>query len=151
MASIFDDNKLDEIRRRIHRLSPDTAPCWGKMNVSQMMCHLADGIKIATGERPLADTSSFFSRTILKFIVLYLIKIPKGVPTVPELDQMKDGTPPDDYEHDRAELLRSIEYICSLPENFDWFPHPKFGPMDKRAWGILAYKHIDHHLRQFGV
>jgi hypothetical protein len=30
-------------------------------------------------------------------------------------------------------------------------PHPFFGTLNPQQWSILMYKHVDHHLRQFGV
>ena len=121
------------------------------MNVGQMICHVTDGYRMALGDREVADRSSFVSRTLLKFLVLNIIPIPKGVRTAPELDQMRDGTPPEDFEKDRATLIAAIDKLNSKPADFAWSPHAKFGPMSRYDWGRLGYKHLDHHLRQFGV
>lgn len=29
--------------------------------------------------------------------------------------------------------------------------HPAFGRMRRADWGIWAWRHLDHHLRQFGA
>ena len=61
-----------ETLRRMRSLSLDSPRQWGKMTVSQMLCHLADGFQMATGERPAEERSSLLTRTGLKWIFLYL-------------------------------------------------------------------------------
>jgi hypothetical protein len=149
--SLFDENKCGEIVRRINELNPESQALWGKMSVNQMLCHLADALKMATSERAVADKSNFAARTILKPLVLYVLPIPKNVPTAKELDQSQGGTPPTDFATDKKDLLACIEKMCALEEDFAWAPHAKFGRMNRREWGLLAHKHIDHHLKQFGL
>lgn len=151
MMSLFDSNKCDEIINRINRLTPESRALWGKMDVNQMLCHCADAIKMATREREVADKSSFAKRALLKPLVLYVLPIPKNVPTARELDQTQGGTTPTDFESDKRDLLASIEKMRSLRDDYDWAPHPTFGRMNRRQWGLLAHKHMDHHLKQFGV
>ena len=151
MNSLFDSIKREEIISRIDKLTPENKALWGRMNVSQMLCHCADTLKMATGERPVADKSSFAKRALLKPLILYVLPIPKGVPTASELDQAREGTSPTDFETDRKDLLSLIERICSLRQDFTWAAHPAFGKMNYKQWGLLAHKHIDHHLKQFGV
>ena len=75
---------------------------------------------------------------------------PKGSPTLPEFDQQKgSGTPPEELERDKKELRRLMERF--LEQERGWPRHPVFGMMKRREWGIWAYRHVDHHLRQFGV
>lgn len=151
MNTLFDQSNCAEIVERINRLTPESKAKWGKMNVGQMICHCADGVKMATGERHVDNKSSFAKRALLKPLVLYVLPIPKNVPTAKELDQMQDGTAPIDFETDKKDLLAAIEKMCALEESFNWAPHPTFGKMNQRQWGLLAHKHIDHHLKQFGV
>lgn len=151
MSSIFNKASANELRQRISNLTPDSKAQWGKMNVGQMICHVTDGYRMAMGTLEVADRSSFVSKTFLKFLILNILPIPKGVPTAPELDQMQNGTPPEELDKDRAKLLATIDELNSKPADFAWSPHAKFGPMSRRQWGKLGYKHIDHHLRQFGV
>jgi hypothetical protein len=151
MSTIFDPKVADDLRRRIEDLTPESQPLWGKMNVGQMMCHVTDGFRMSMGERPLPDQSSFLDRTLLKFLVIKVIKMPRSAPTAAGLDQMKEGTPPAAFQEDRKALVDAFDHICSLPADHAWASHPKFGPMTHAEWGILGFKHIDHHLRQFGV
>ncbi len=88
----------------------------------------------------------------MKFLVLYVIPIPKNVPTSPKIDQAEGkGTQPTDFETDRKTLIDYIERFSVTPADFAWTPHFKFGAMNKKEWAILAHKHLDYHLKQFGV
>jgi hypothetical protein len=62
-----------------------------------------------------------------------------------------DGTPPTDFESDRKTLLAYIEKFVSTSEDFLWTSHFKFGTLSQKEWAKLASKHLDHHLKQFGV
>lgn len=149
--SLFDEQKRAEILSRIHQLTPESKALWGKMNVGEMLCHCADGVKMATGEREVADKSNFVFRTIIKPLIIYILPMPKGAPTANEINPLKDGSKPVDFESDRQTLIECIENICALPENYSWARHAAFGEMSRKQWGLIAHKHLDHHLKQFGV
>jgi len=150
IKTLRDEKRRDELVARINALTPDAAARWGRMSVVQMLSHL-----VQSGELPFVasvpDRSNWASRMLLKPLVLYVLPIPKNVPTARALDQAQAGTAPADFEADRRELLASIERMCALGEDFDWAAHPTFGKMNRRQWGLLAHKHLDHHLKQFGV
>jgi len=77
---------------------------------------------------------------------------PKGkVKTVKELDQEKGGTQPTDFEADRKTLLTMMEQFIAQETSYQFARHPAFGSLSREKWGKLAYLHLDHHLRQFGV
>lgn len=151
--SLFDETKRAEIIARINKLTPENQAAWGKMNANQMLCHCTDQLRGCLGELGWkTDGSNFLSRSLLKFLVLYVIKIPKDVPTLKRVDQVNgDGTRPTDFESDRKTLLEFIEKMTSQTDDFAWSPHFKFGALNRKEWGILAHKHLDHHLKQFGV
>jgi len=149
--SLFDEQKREKIIFRINQLAPESKALWGKMNVNQMICHCADGLKMATGEREVADKSNFVFRTILKPLIIHVLPMPKGAPTAREINPLIDGSKPIDFETDRKTLIECIENMCALPENHSWARHAAFGKMNRKQWGLLAHKHTDHHLKQFGV
>ncbi len=149
--SLFDEQKREKILSRINCLQPDAKAQWGRMNCNQAICHLTDQLRGALGEREWADQNKFIKKTLIKWLALYVIQIPKNVPTMPEADQFKDGTKPTDFENDRATLMAYIEKFAGAPEDFRWSPHAAFGKMNRKEWNILTYKHLDHHLRQFGA
>ena len=91
------------------------------------------------------------TRTLPKFVIVKLIKMPKDAPTAPGLDQTKEGTKPGEFEDNRRNMTDALDRIATMPPDHDWAAHPVFGKMSPTDWGVLGYKHIDHHLKQFGV
>ena len=141
-----------EILRRLKLVRAETAPRWGRMSAHQMVCHLSDSFRSCMGERPVSHASGPFRRTIVKWVALYApVPWPTGIPTRPELDQQSGGTKPADFAADVAELEALVERVAAEPRSFEWQPHPMFGGMSDAAWLRFGYRHVDHHLRQFGA
>jgi hypothetical protein len=149
--SVFEPTKRADLESRLARLTSDAKPKWGRMNVAEMCCHMADSIRIAIGEKRGEDVSSYASRALLRPLAIHLLPVPKNLPTLPEMDQQKRGTPATEFESDRRTLAELLDRMCSLGDDHAWGPHGKFGPMTRKEWGKLTYKHFDHHLKQFGV
>ena len=136
----------------IAKLQPGSPALWGKMNAAQVLCHLADQLRVALGELKLAGTAGFFGRTIMKRLVLMGMPAPKGkVPTMPEIDQLTAGTKPTEFEKDRQTLYALIDLVVAKGEDYPWGYHPVFGALNGAQWCRLAWTHLDHHLQQFGV
>jgi hypothetical protein len=144
--SLADASARDEIVQRIGRLTPQTPARWGKMDCPKMLAHIGDALKMATGELHVP-----FKRTPLRLwpvrtLFIYWLPMPKGAPTAPVL-----------VRRTADEWQREVDDVCgrlrAFPPQVDgeWPVHPVFGPMTARDWGVLGYKHLDHHLRQFGV
>ncbi|HVE55706.1 MAG TPA: DUF1569 domain-containing protein [Pyrinomonadaceae bacterium] len=151
MNSLFDSAKREELINRINKLTPESKAVWGKFSIGEMLCHCADGIKMATGELEVKDKSTFLFRHVVKPLVIYVLPMPKGAPTADEINPTISGTKPSEFEADRQALLDSIKNLYSLPANHIWANHAAFGRLSHQQWGLLHYKHIDHHLKQFGV
>jgi hypothetical protein len=84
----------------------------------------------------------------LKQLVVYVAPFPRNAPTAPELTIAATPRP---WADDIAMLQQLIDRITAHPSHAEWPEHPAFGRLSRRAWGVLAYRHMDHHLRQFGV
>lgn len=151
MSTLFDENIRNQVRSRINSLTPGSQAKWGKMNVGQMLCHVNDGFLMASGELPVVDKSNIFLRTVVKFMILNVVPMPKSAPAAPEIDQFRNGTPPADFERDRETMLANLEKMAAMPADHNWAKHPAFGQLNREQWGKLGYKHLDHHLKQFGV
>ena len=122
------------------------------MSAHQMICHLSDSCRVATGEKVASDASSLLQRTMVKWIALYLpLRWPPGIPTRPEVDQQFGGTRPGEFASDVAELEALLAFIATREKGGDWPVHPIFGRMSQANWLRWAYLHTDHHLRQFGA
>jgi len=150
MKSIRNKQHRATLIERVHQLGGDERPLWGKMTVNQMMSHL-----VQAGDLPfvesLPDKSTFASRTFIKPLILYVLPMPKEVKTSPEMNQQEKGRLPQEFELDRGLLIDSINKLALLPADHKCLYHPMFGKMSSKEWALIAHKHIDHHLKQFGV
>jgi hypothetical protein len=141
-----------ELLGRLKAVRPDSVRRWGRMSAHQMICHLSDGFRMGMGERPVNRADGLFRRTMLKWMCLYMpMSWPRGILTVPEINQEMGGTRPLDFASDVAALESLLDVITAQPRNFDWQSHPIFGSMSDAAWLRWGYLHVDHHLRQFGA
>ena len=122
------------------------------MPVDQMVCHLTDSYRMAVGERNIDDVSTLWTRTGLKWILLYApLPWPKGVPTFPELDQEKGGTKPEDFADDVERLEQALEGFLTAVKEDRCVDSPFMGKLSSSQLLRWGYLHADHHLRQFGV
>ena len=147
VKNLFDPAVKQEVIARINKLTPQSERQWGKMNVSQMLAHLQPAIKIAYGTHK--PKGHFFFKLILPFFKSKLWDdkpYKKGLPT----DQTFIMTGSEkDFEKEKA---ATIELINQFSEpNLNGERHPVFGKMSKENWSKAIWKHIDHHLQQFGV
>ena len=149
MKNILEANTKVEVLARIKVLTESSTAKWGKMNVNQMIVHCTDQIRMTSGEVKTADTSTFFSRTFMKFMAMR-VKAPKGkVETLPEVSQEISGTKPIGFEADRDTLLVKLEEFLNASGPFH--AHGFFGDFTKEQWARMIYQHLDHHLEQFGA
>lgn len=152
MKSLSNSGDKTEVLERLTRLKSDSHALWGKMNAHEMICHLNDSFKCATGEKTAVFVGNIFSRTVIKWMALKAPRQwPQGFKTRPEMDQHIGGTKPVEFEADRKELERMVERFTSNNHDFKWHWHPVFGDMTIEEWYRWGYLHMDHHLRQFGV
>lgn len=140
-----------EVLNRISNLGPSARAMWGKMNVNEMVCHIADQLRLALGIKEVEFKGNLIEENILKWLVLWGLPFPKGkIETVKELKQGVGGTKPTDFNCD-IKLLKDLIEDFDISFNSDSRKHPAFGSMNKKQWGRLVYLHIDYHLRQFGI
>jgi len=146
MKSVFDKTTRDELTNRIISLNEKNTAQWGKMNIFQMLKHCIQWEEMALGRKKYKQSfiGRLFGKMALKDFVKDETPFKKNVPTVPafkikeqsgdvELQKKKWAGLIDDYAH-----FSNVDFV-----------HPFFGKMNKEQIGYLAYKHTDHHLRQF--
>jgi hypothetical protein len=112
-----------------------------------MVVHVTDALALYTGGLQAAGKRTPLQWPGLKHACIYVLPIPRNVPTAPELIARAPG----DWSEEIATLDAAVTAFVARAPHEAWPPHPLFGPMSRRAYGVLAYRHTDHHLRQFGV
>lgn len=150
MLNLHDAAQVAEITARIKALRPDSPRQWGKMTAPQMVAHCAIALEAALGDRRVPRV--FIGRLIGGFVKpLALGKdgpIARNAPTAPSYIVADER----DLERERARLLTLVgRFASGGPSACTKEPHAFFGPLTPDEWAVLMYKHLDHHLRQFGV
>jgi Protein of unknown function (DUF1569) len=148
MRSILNEGDRAAIDRRVRSLSVSSTRRWGSMDIASMLKHLHLSARMTLGELsvPSANKRAFHVFP-LKHLLLYVLPFPKGAPTAPELKTDVAVS----FEEERALLLELLERIGTGLREGVAPDHPLFGPLSWREWGVVTYKHADHHLRQFGA
>jgi hypothetical protein len=148
MQSVFDASDLESLSRRLLSVHPEQPARWGRMDAPQMICHIADQMRVALGELPAKHRRTPFRNPALRFLAVHLLPWPRGrIPTVPEML----STPPGRWKEDLTCAQALLQEVAQRGPAGRWAEHPAFGPLSGREWGWLIYKHTDHHLRQFGA
>ena len=147
MKTLWTESARQELCERLARLDPTTQPRWGKMNCAQMLAHLTDSMRMTLGELPTQPKGGPLRYPPLKQLIIYWLPWPQGVPTAPELL----ARAPESIEHETAAVQALIAGFAQSEDKAHWPEHPAFGRLSAKDWGVLAYRHLDHHLRQFGV
>ncbi|MBS1729731.1 MAG: DUF1569 domain-containing protein [Bacteroidetes bacterium] len=146
MKSIFDKDVRDELIFRINSLNENSVAQWGKMNVAQMMKHCTQWDEMALGKKKYKQ--SLLGKIVGKYALKNMMKeepMKKNLPTVPSFKITGDI----DFAKEKKKWLNLIDEYQHFSN--DGFIHPFFGVMTKENTGQMIFKHIDHHLRQFGA
>jgi len=148
MGSILNDSDRNSIINRMRSLSASSTRQWGSLDVTGMLQHLRRSALMCLGELPVPSVNKrAFHKFPLKHALLYVLPFPKGAPTAPELKPVDEVS----FEEERAALLELLERIGTGVSDGMGPDHPLFGPLSWREWGVVTYKHANHHLKQFGV
>jgi hypothetical protein len=147
MKTIWDQSARQELIERLGRLTPDAKARWGKFNAPRMLAHIASAMRMAKGEIVPAPKNLPIRFTPLKQIIIYWLPFPRGAPTAPELLTRHV----ENWAENVADVRAQIESFATWKQEGPWPPHPAFGKLSEQAWGVLGYRHTDHHFKQFGV
>ena len=147
MKSIWQEESRRELSARVGALAWDRPAAWGKFTAPKMVCHLADSLKMAMGDLKVARKNLPIRYPPLKQLVIYWAPFPKSAPTAPELLARE----PSEWNRDIGDVQELLERAASARTTDTWPEHPAFGKLSTRAWGVLIYRHMDHHLKQFGA
>lgn len=150
MKHLFDPAAAAALKVRLETLRPDSPRQWGTMSPAQAIAHCAEAFALAAGE--LRPPRMFIGRLIGRVIRPLALgddaPMRRNSPTVPDLAVVDDR----DFETERERLRRMIDrFVAAGPSGCTTHPHSFFGRLTAHEWGVLMYKHVDHHLRQFAA
>ncbi len=146
IRTLLNNTDRTELLERLRRVRPDAKAGWGSLDARRMLCHAADQMRVALGDLPSKPVHSLLSRTLVKFLVVNTgIKPPRGrIQTAPEMLISQPKSWDDD-------LGTCVELVERVGRGSARAVHPTFGRLSPEEWGRLCWKHLDHHLGQFGA
>jgi hypothetical protein len=152
VKTVADPVVLRSLTERLMALRPESRRRWGTLTAHEMLCHLGDAgemvLMIRRRERPIPRRR----RPIFKWLALWTpMRWSHGQQTNPKHDPRIAGTRPSDFASDLVRALSAIQGIATAQADALEPVHGLFGTMSIRDWQRWAYKHTDHHLRQFGL
>jgi hypothetical protein len=147
MKSVWNPAVQAELVSRAATLRPDSAARWGRLTCPRMLVHVTDALAMYMGTIRVGVKRTPLLYSPLKQAVIYALPMPRNVPTARELLSRE----PASWEEEQERFGTTLKAFCSQHARTDWPLHPLFGRLSPRAVGVLAYKHTDHHLRQFGA
>jgi hypothetical protein len=150
MKNLFDPAVVAEVKERMARLRPDSERRWGKMNAAQSVAHCTAGIELALGER--RPPRMWIGRILGSMVKQKAFKEEEPM-------RRNSSTVEGLVVQDERDLRTEQERLCAIIDRFaasgprgcTTHPHSFFGPLTPEEWSAWMYKHLDHHLQQFGV
>jgi len=146
VKNLFDPAVKQDIIDRINKLSPQSQRQWGKMDVAQMLAHCQMPLGVAVGKHKLQG--SFLIKLIGPFFKSQLFNdkpFKQNLPT----DKSFKIADRKDFEKEKQNLMQMINDFSENTMSGE--AHPFFGKLTKEQWSKGTWKHLDHHLKQFGV
>jgi hypothetical protein len=152
VRTIADGAVRADLVRRLGRLTADTPRRWGVLTAHEMLCHLGDATAMVLGDRPRVTPVPAVVRPVRKCLGIWSpLRWPHNVRTSPHYDPHALGTRPTAFDADRVRAVDGIDRLGAA-DGRTWLEpaHGFFGTMTLADWQRWAFKHTDHHLRQFG-
>ena len=152
MKTVADPAVLTSLVRRLSALGPDSQRRWGSLTPHEMLCHLGDATAMVLGLRPRKKEPPLRTRRMLKWVGLWSpIRWPRGWAANPTHDPKAEGTKPTEFATDLERAVEGLRGVAAATGSELAPLHGFFGRMSAVDWKRWAYKHTDHHLRQFGA
>ena len=149
MESLWNKNYQAVLLSRIEQLSENSPRKWGKMDVAQMLEHINIAYKNAIDEIKVAKhpMSILTSLKPIRKLLIFGMPFQKNLPTAKEYIIKT----PQNFKENKAAFIKTFEQITQKETANTFSSHPIFGELSYNEWGALLSKHLDHHLKQFGV
>ncbi|MCH7409578.1 DUF1569 domain-containing protein [Belliella sp. DSM 111904] len=147
--TIYTSGTIDALIQRVSRLSKDQEPYWGSMNATEMLhhCNLAND---AILNAPKATLRPTLKQRMKKLAFFHIKKdFPKGARGAKKFNT-KGLVDSGDFEKEKENFIKILSKFKTLEHELGGI-HPVFGSLDHYYWGRFVWKHMDHHMKQFGV
>lgn len=151
MKNLFNAQDAIELQHRLQKLTPTAQPKWGRLTATTVLCHLADPLRVALGEKTAEPLRAPLRLPGISHAVVWVLPWPKGAPTAPEFLPGGGMTEATTFAGDKRALEEVLQKFCRTPSDAALQPNPVFGKLSRRAWGRLMWRHLNHHLQQFGL
>ena len=152
MRTVAEPAAREALIARLAALRPDSARRWGTLTPHEMLCHLGDATDMVLRVRPRRAPVPLRSRPVARWVGLWTpLRWPRGWQTNPAHDPRRDGTRPGEFAADLRRAVAGLEGLAAADPAAVEPAHGFFGVMSLADWQRWAYKHTDHHLRQFGL
>ncbi len=149
MQSLFDLAGRQSVLGRLERLQPEAPRQWGKMSAAQMLAHCSIAMEMATGVKPRKQ--KLIGKLLGPFVRSSLLgekPFGRNSPTDPAFIVTEEK----DFDTEKHRLTGLVNTFCDGgPEKASASMHSFLGRLNREEWGVMMFKHLDHHLRQFGA
>jgi hypothetical protein len=151
LPNVFTKEVAEELIGRINTLTSATPAKWGKMSVSQMLAHCSVTYEYIYNESKFKKPGLVMG-LILKLVVKGKVVSEEGYkpgsPTAPDFIIKEEKN----FEDEQKQLIGYIRKTQEMGESyFDGKTSHSFGVLNKTEWNNMFYKHLNHHLSQFGA
>lgn len=150
LPSVYEQQTTDETLARLEKLTHESQPKWGKMNVAQMLAHVSVSYDMAYGK--IEVNNNFLMKLMIKLFVKKMVtnEVPykQNLRTAPQFLITDER----EFEKEKAHLIENIKLTQEKGKAyFEGKESASFGPLSAEEWNNTFYKHLDHHFQQFGV
>ena len=148
MTNLFEPAVVHEIISRLEKLQPSAKANWGKMNVAQMLAHCQAPFEVYFGDRKSQrELMGILFGRIARRKLFTDKPWPRSLPTAKDFVIVEQRN----FDKEKDQLVNLINRFATKGDTGTITIHPFFGKMTSQDWARLFYKHLDHHLQQFGV
>lgn len=150
MKNFFEASDRKPLLDRLGKLEGSALRQWGKMDVAQMCAHCAAAAEVAAGD--VRKSQAFIGKVLAPFVKKAVLRSDQPLSRNSPTDPMFVVSDPRDFEKEKARLVALADRLAAAgPGALNGRVHSFFGAMTGDEWGVLMWKHLDHHLRQFGA
>jgi hypothetical protein len=149
LPCIFIPEETEKLVQRIQALTPDSNAQWGKMTVAQMLAHCSIPYELNHKNPPkIGFWMKWMMKNFFKSSMVNDRPYSKNIQTARVFKMVDDKQ----FQREKERLIALVRAAHAMGEGYyNGLPHYAIGPLSSDDWNNLLFKHLDHHLRQFGA